>query len=249
MKDTTILTSNGINLQASLELFGDIATYDESLPDFLNGVKEKLPKMAGFKEAADMANYAILVHSLKSDAKYFGMTRLAELAYNQEMKSKEGDYQYIYDHFDELVTETNKMVEVAKKYLGEEVTEEDKVLENNTIVTPTKTILVVDDSTIVRSFIQKIFNNEYLVEVAGNGAEALNTVRNNPNIVGMLLDLNMPEVNGFEVLDYFKQNDLFKRIPVSIISGDSSKETIDKLNKYNFKYYITENKGAIVFYI
>lgn len=36
-----------------------------------------------------MANYAIEVHALKSDSKYFGFTRLAELALDQEMKSKE----------------------------------------------------------------------------------------------------------------------------------------------------------------
>ena len=35
-----------------------------------------------------MSNYAILVHSLKSDAKYLGFTKLAELAYNHELKVK-----------------------------------------------------------------------------------------------------------------------------------------------------------------
>ena len=42
----------------------------------------------------------------------------------------------------------------------------------------------------------------------------------------------MPGTDGFYVLNYFKNNNLFKRIPVSIISGDDSKETIDKAFTY-----------------
>ena len=42
----------------------------------------------------------------------------------------------------------------------------------------------------------------------------------------------MPEVDGFAVLDYMKKNKLFTEMPVSIISGDSSKETIDKAFTY-----------------
>ena len=42
----------------------------------------------------------------------------------------------------------------------------------------------------------------------------------------------MPKVDGFAVLDYMKENHLFRKMPVSIISGDSSKETIDKAFQY-----------------
>ena len=55
-------------------------------------------------------------------------------------------------------------------------------------------------------------------------------------IVGMLLDLNMPNVNGFEVLEFFRNNNLFVKIPVSIITGDDSRETIDRA----FTYPITD---------
>ena len=43
----------------------------------------------------------------------------------------------------------------------------------------------------------------------------------------------MPEVDGFEVLEYFKTNNLFKRIPVCIITGDVSKDRIDKAFTYD----------------
>ena len=42
----------------------------------------------------------------------------------------------------------------------------------------------------------------------------------------------MPKVDGFAVLNFMQENNLFSKIPVSIISGDSSKETIDKAFTY-----------------
>ncbi|MEG1310115.1 MAG: response regulator, partial [Bacilli bacterium] len=42
----------------------------------------------------------------------------------------------------------------------------------------------------------------------------------------------MPNVDGFQVLEYFKNNNLFKKIPVSIITGDDSKEAIEKAFTY-----------------
>lgn len=65
-----------------------------------------------------MANYAILVHSLKSDAKYFGFERLAELAYNHELRSKANDMYYVADNYKELMEEANRIVKLVKSYLG-----------------------------------------------------------------------------------------------------------------------------------
>ena len=42
----------------------------------------------------------------------------------------------------------------------------------------------------------------------------------------------MPKKNGFAVLDYMKENSLLSKMPVSIISGDSSKDTIDRAFSY-----------------
>ena len=92
MKDVNLLVNNGVNVNKALELFGDMATYDDTLVTFLNDAENKLKQIDDYKEKADMANYAILVHSLKSDAKYFGFDKLAELAYDHEMKSKANDF-------------------------------------------------------------------------------------------------------------------------------------------------------------
>lgn len=231
MRDVNILKSNGVDVDQSLELFGDMETYNETLEEFLANVDQKLSDIEKYKEASDMANYAILVHSLKSDSKYLGFTKLAELSYNHEMASKANNVEYVYVNYDILMNEAKRIVEVASSYLGKEVNV--KVFSENTNnVQKDKTILVVDDSTIISTFVQKIFNDTYNVLIANDGKEALNIIATNDNIVAMLLDLNMPNVNGFEVLEYFRTNGLFKRIPVSIITGEDSKENIERAFNY-----------------
>ena len=253
MLNVDFLKENGVDIDKSLELFGDMQTYNDTVGEFLLGVSQKIPKLEEYKNAKDMNNYAIYVHSLKSDARYFGFTKLAELAYNQEMKSKAGDVYYMYDTYDELMSEVDRLTHVVKQYLGKEAvgsgSEEDanESLETTELleekvedvslgeVYNEPTILVADDSNIVRNFVSRIFNDTYKVGVAKDGKEALDIIKankGNNNIKAILLDLNMPEVDGFAVLDYMKKNKLFTEMPVSIISGDSSKETIDKAFTY-----------------
>lgn len=231
MKDVNLLTSNGINVNQSLELFGDMETYDETLEEFLAGVKEKLDNIKKYKEASDMTNYAILVHSLKSDSKYLGFVKLAELSYNHEMESKAGNIEYIYAHYEELMIEASRIVKLASQYLGKEAVAVE-IPQANTNIVKDKTILVVDDSSIIRTFIQRIFSDTYNILIATDGKEALDVVSKNNNIVAMLLDLNMPNVNGFEVLEYFKTNNLFTKIPVSVITGEDSRENIERAFTY-----------------
>ena len=232
MKDVNLLIENGTNVKKALELFGDMETYDETLSTFLSEVPDKLQKIKNYKEVGDMANYAILVHSLKSDARYFGFEKLAEIAYEHELKSKANDMYYVTEHYDELMTEANRVVNLVKKYMGVGTVSEDDYKKP---ITHDKAILVVDDSNLIRNFILKIFKDDFEVIVANDGKEALDILNDNEKkgkIKAMLLDLNMPNVNGFEVLDYFKSNDLFKKYPTSIITGVDDKESIEKAYKY-----------------
>lgn len=232
MRDVNILINNGANIKKALELFGDMETYDATLETFLQEVPGKLEKIKTLKEIGDMANYAILVHSLKSDARYFGFENLGELAYQHELKSKENDMYFVTEHFDELMTEAKKVVNAVKLYMGVggsvEVQEVNKSSNG-------KKILVVDDSNIIRNFILKILDDTYEVISANDGKEAIDILedeRKRNDIKAVLLDLNMPNVNGFEVLDFYKSKDLFRSIPISIITGVDDKESIDKAFKY-----------------
>lgn len=228
MNDINILKNNGVDLDASLELLGDMEMYDETLAEYLSSIAEKVNNLAKYKNEKDMANYSILVHSLKSDSKYLGFTHLAELALNHEMESKNNNLEFVDDHFEELILEVKRIIQVALDYLKvapkkEEVKETSEGKDS---------ILVVDDSDMVLNFISKVFNDTFNVILASDGNKAIKELTKENNIKGILLDLNMPNVNGFEVLDYLKLNDLFAKYPVSIITGADDRDTITKAFNY-----------------
>lgn len=99
-------------------------------------------------------------------------------------------------------------------------------------------VLIADDSTIITNFFTKIFKERFNVIVAQNGEEAIQKFEENKDtIVGCFFDLQMPIKNGYEVLDYFNENNLFGTYPVSVISGEDSGDTITELTT---KYKIVD---------
>ena len=90
--------------------------YNETLTDFKENLTEKIIKLKRFKESNDMPNYAILVHSLKSDCKYLGFTKLAEMSYEHELKSKANDQDYVNNNFENLVKECIRIKIIIDKY-------------------------------------------------------------------------------------------------------------------------------------
>ncbi len=118
MKDVEFLKSNGVNVDQGLELLGDMEMYDDTLNDFLDENENRLDELNSYKTTGDMNNYAILAHSMKSDSKYLGFTKLAEIALDHELKGKENDINYVTEHFNELETEARRIIDIVKKYLG-----------------------------------------------------------------------------------------------------------------------------------
>jgi len=84
-------------------------------------------------------------------------------------------------------------------------------------------VLVVDDMEINRELLAEILKDEYDVIMAENGKQALEYMEDrNQEIAVVLLDLIMPEMDGFEVLKAMKEKMWIDKIPVLVISGESS---------------------------
>mgnify|MGYP004564653841 CR=1 FL=1 len=119
MRDVSILTDNGVDLESSLELLGDLEFYDETIESFIEEQKTRLDKLKEYLNNLDMENYAILVHAMKSDSKYLGFKKLAELSLEHEMASKANNVDLVKSKFDELMEEANRITALAIKYMGE----------------------------------------------------------------------------------------------------------------------------------
>ena len=97
-----------------------------------------------------------------------------------------------------------------------------------------ESILIIDDDNMTCNIIGKVFNDDYDILFAHNGQEAIDTIKNskNINISCIFLDLVMPVLDGFKVLDYLRNNNLLTKLPVIIISGNYDKETRNRAYNY-----------------
>lgn len=114
--DRKYLEDNGVDVNHALELLGDIEMYNMTINDFMKEIDEKWSRIITSRDSKDMENYAIDVHSLKSDCKYLGFMSLADISYQHELKSKENDVEFVLNNFSQLEDEYYKMYEIAKKY-------------------------------------------------------------------------------------------------------------------------------------
>ncbi|MDD3337019.1 MAG: EAL domain-containing protein [Eubacteriales bacterium] len=87
------------------------------------------------------------------------------------------------------------------------------------------TILVVDDSFPNRALLYKIFSDEYHVLQAEDGVQALQALRGDAEISAVVLDLQMPQLNGFEVLRAMRDDPQLKDIPVVVDTGSEDVES------------------------
>lgn len=92
-----------------------------------------------------------------------------------------------------------------------------------------KYILIVDDSQMNREFLSDILGDEYHLLLAENGVQGISLIRQHlTDIAIVLLDLVMPDMNGFEVLEYMNKNNWIQDIPVIMISADTSGVAVEK---------------------
>lgn len=90
-----------------------------------------------------------------------------------------------------------------------------------------ETILVIDDDKSNLIMAQKMLSQEYRVAAVNSGAKAMEYLeKNEPNLI--LLDIQMPEMNGFEVMERLRGHSDWCKIPVIFLTADRSSETEGK---------------------
>ncbi|MBN1381532.1 MAG: response regulator [Deltaproteobacteria bacterium] len=102
-------------------------------------------------------------------------------------------------------------------------------------------VLIVDDSSSMRAVIKKVIaisgfkmNNCY---EAGNGIEALERLKENW-VDAIISDINMPEMNGLELLKELQRDSLYKNIPVIVVSTEGSSERMNDALQAGAKGFI-----------
>ena len=76
-------------------------------------------------------------------------------------------------------------------------------------------VLIVDDAAINRELLAFILQDRYQVFQAENGKQAIEMIESKERIYRLvLLDIQMPVMDGFDFLDYMKKKDMLKNLPV-----------------------------------
>jgi len=107
-----------------------------------------------------------------------------------------------------------------------------------------KVLVVEDDQFLANAYKLKLTKSEYEVRVATDGEDALSQMAEDvPDIV--LLDLIMPNMDGFATLDAMKKDEKLKSIPVVIASNLGQKEDIDRAKSLGAVDFIIKSNVSI----
>ncbi len=106
----------------------------------------------------------------------------------------------------------------------------------------TKKILIIEDEKIMLELLQKKLTKEgYEVLVARDGKEGLEKMRKkNPNLI--LLDIIMPKMGGFEVMEEMNKDKKFKKIPVIVVSNSGQPVELDRAQKLGAKDWLIKTE-------
>jgi len=102
-------------------------------------------------------------------------------------------------------------------------------------------VLIVDDSATIRQMVRRTLTlaglNVGEVYEASNGIEALAQLKDH-EVAVMLVDINMPTMNGIQLLSRMQQHAQLKNIPIVIVSTEGSKQRIEELHRYGAFGYV-----------
>lgn len=156
-------------------------------------------------------------------------------------------------NIEDAVASADRQMYIAKNYKNMVVTEWDengkKKEENSASEKLKQQILIVDDSEINREILKEILKEDYRILEVANGEECLEQLeRYGTGISLVLLDIVMPEIDGFEVLAAMNQNHWIEDIPVIMISSEDSDSYIRRAYEMGVSDYISRPFDAKIVY-
>src|SRR6056300_784754 len=85
-----------------------------------------------------------------------------------------------------------------------------------------RSVLIVEDEPMMRSFLKRTLSGEYDIITEENGKYALEWLYkgNLPDL--LIVDLQMPEMDGFDFVEYIRRSGFFNRLPIIVLSSRDS---------------------------
>ena len=228
--------------EKGVQFCGGNVEYLEALSLFERSIKFHATEIERFWKAKDYDTYTIKVHSLKSMAKSIGATELSRLAAELESAGKDGDADSIDAGTDTLLTLYRSLSEPLAKIHGEKLGSRTSAPKPDAVTTKRHTILLVDDDDDFLALTSRWFRKDYAVTAVNSGKKALAALEKEvPDL--LLLDYEMPEMNGAEVLRQIRANPKLKDLAVVFLTGTEDKENVRKAESLHPEGFLLKTMG------
>ena len=217
---------DGVNWDIGKEHFASSMDLKETMIEFystMDGTIRELEKLVRI----DIHGYRIKVHALKSSAAMLGMLPISELAAMLEDAAKNDKKEQI-DRWNPLLMEELRLMKGRLHVLVPDKPEPAPVLEEE-VSMDTKRILIIDDSAMMLRSIKKMIESDYKVMLSTSGKQALHYLEEKelPDLI--ILDYEMPEMNGAEVFTKIRENAAWDAVPVLFLTGVTDEEHIESI--------------------
>jgi signal transduction histidine kinase/CheY-like chemotaxis protein len=211
------LTIPGVDTRRGISMTGGtVAAYKQVLSLFRKDAQDRLPLLQSVPAADALPSFVTQVHALKSAAGSLGAAEIAERAEKLEAAGKTGDMDYIRENLDGFAWHLGELAinigVVLEKYtVAQDAPELNKGGKKNRI-------MLVDDSPANLRIGKNVLAGSFSV-ITAPSAEKMFTLLENNHPAVILLDIDMPEMDGFEAIKILKSKPQTKDIPVIFLTG------------------------------
>ena len=232
-----------ISTRRGVEFCGGNQEYLDALKIFAASIEERADELERLYKSHDYKEYTVKVHALKSMAKSIGAAELSELAAEMEEAGKNRDIAALTAGAEVLLSLYRSLNEPLKRLTEETPKQADGAEAEKTLVTDRRhTLLLVDDDEDFLALVTRWLKKDYAVTAVNSGSKALKYLeKERPDLV--LLDYEMPEMNGADVLEQIRETQRLHDLPVAFLTGTEDKENIRKAEHLHPDGFLPKSMG------
>lgn len=211
-----------MNFAQGLEKLGSLPIYTKILKTYLDSTGEKLTTLAGWLEK-DKERFIIEIHGLKSASAAVGALGLSQLAEEMEQQGKAGEFGEMEAELSALLTRSRVAFVEINEFLDNG--DAPKPVVKPVVAPPMlqdhrQHLVVVDDNPVNLELAESVLAGDYRLTLLLSGRQLLSFLDESiPDMI--LLDINMPEMSGYEALKIIRESSKWRNIPVIFLTGQS----------------------------
>ncbi|MCL2619264.1 MAG: response regulator, partial [Defluviitaleaceae bacterium] len=220
-----VIQIEGIDTQKGLVLAGgNPDVYLKVIRKYYENGRVLLKELEHAAHKGDLENYEIHVHALRGVSASIGADALAEPADALERASEQKNLGFVRARTPELLERLEATLRNIGSSLEKDAATAHSLKGSDTPVAAKQKILMIDDSDSFILILNSILKEDYETLISLDGEDGLETAElTKPDLI--LLDVVMPGMSGYEVLEKLKASETLRHIPVILITGKKSEDS------------------------